>query len=103
MVEAYEADSLVIENTEVGVLRPSDAGVTPSYWEKKQEANYTVAFKPANFEQRMKILITVPQAITIPETVICHGVRGTDATEVACEVDQDEHTIRLTNAVDQRD
>jgi len=77
--------------------------VTPSYWEKKQEANYTVAFKPANFEQMMEVKITVPKSITIPETVICHGVRGTDNPEVTCEVNQDDHTITLTDAVNQRD
>ena len=102
MVEATEA-SLTIENKEIGKLKMQNAGVTPSYWEKKQEANYTIAFKPANFEQRMKILITVPKTITILEKIICHGVRGTDSTEVNCEVDQDENTIRLLDAVDQRD
>jgi len=62
------------------------AGVTPSYWEKKSSANYTIAFKPANFEQNMKILITVPERITIPEKPICRGVRGTDSTEISCVV-----------------
>lgn len=77
--------------------------MTPSYWEKKQEANYTVAFKPANFEQRMKIKITVPKTITVPEKVKCHGVLGIDDTLVNCEVDKDENTITLTNATENRD
>jgi hypothetical protein len=97
------AAGLVIENQARGRLSNLTTGVTPSYWETKQAADYTVEFAPVNFEQRMQILITVPDTITIPDEIICHGKSGLDDPLVQCDVDQEKNTIRIANGLDKRD
>ena len=87
-----KSTGLEILNVEPGVLSNQTTGVTPNYWEKNTAANYTIGFVPKNYEQAMKILITVPKEIQIPENFTCRGLSGTDKEFVNC-TKFDENTI----------
>ena len=101
----YLSTSLSFRNTEAGRIDPATAGVQPNYWEKGKLANYTFRFVPVNFEQNMKIVIGLDRRVTIPDNWnrTCRGIRGTDKSELACEVDWYNYTITLTDAVATKD
>jgi hypothetical protein len=63
-------------------------------------ANYTVLFKPVNYEQNMKVVVGLDRRVVIPDNWnnTCTGVKGTDKIKLACEVDWFNYTITLTDA-----
>ncbi len=75
-------------NTDPTVISNQTAGITPSYFERAKLANYTLTFKPVNFEANMRILITVPSTIYIPDNVTCIGIAGVDNKDLTCVIDR---------------
>ena len=45
----------------------------------------------------MRILITVPSTIYIPENVTCIGVAGVDNKDLTCVIDRSANTLSITN------
>lgn len=45
----------------------------------------------------MRILITVPSTIYIPENVTCIGVAGVDNKDLTCVIDRSANTLNITN------
>jgi hypothetical protein len=50
-----------------------------------------------NFEANMRILITVPSTIYIPDNVTCIGVAGVDTKDLNCIIDRSANTLNVTN------
>lgn len=45
----------------------------------------------------MRILITVPSTIYIPDNVTCIGVAGVDTRDLTCILDRTANTLNITN------
>jgi len=45
----------------------------------------------------MRILITVPNTIYIPDNVTCIGIAGVDTKDLTCIIDRTGNTLNITN------
>lgn len=75
---------LPIQPNKVAVLDLNSLGISPNYFDTNSSANYTMVFKPLNFEQNMTVHIAVPASIGIPDKPVCRGLQGTDSTNLNC-------------------
>ena len=87
---------LPIQPNKVAVLDVNTLGISPNYFETNSSANYTMVFKPLNFEQNMTVHIAVPASIGIPDKPVCRGLQGTDTTNLNCT--RTNHTITIHDA-----
>jgi hypothetical protein len=60
---------------------------------------------PVNFEQNMKIVISLDYRVTIPGDWKgnCVGLRGTDKKDLTCTAVREKNEIHLTDAVATKD
>ena len=62
--------------------------------------NYTLTLKPINYEQNMRIVITIPKEISLASnSIACIGLAGTDVQSLTCSLNITAKTITITNAV----
>lgn len=91
---------LKINNTVEGEFDPNKTAAMPSDFRQNVRANYTLTFSPLNYQQNMKIVVTLPNEINFTnETLICEGMAGTDSPMIDCKVDKKTKKITITDAV----
>jgi hypothetical protein len=99
-VEEEDTD-LKVTNTLPGTLAYTTAGAVPDSFTKGEQTSYTVTFAPLNYEQGMKLVITIPEELSLPDdltTASCVGVGGMDSTSPECVWDAEARTVTLSEA-----
>jgi hypothetical protein len=101
MVEQLTFSSLLqITNNKPGLFNVSQTSFIPSDFRPSFTNNYTLTLMPINYEQNMKIVITIPKEISLASnSIACIGLAGTDAQILTCSLNITAKIITITNAV----
>lgn len=91
---------LQITNNKPGLFNVSQTSFMPSDFRPSYANNYTLTLKPINYEQNMKIVVTIPKEISLASnSIACIGLAGTDAQILTCTLNISAKIITITNAV----
>lgn len=92
--------SLQITNNKPGVFNVSQTSFMPQDFRPSYANNYTLTLKPINYEQNMRIVVTLPKEISLASnSIACIGLAGTDVQSLTCSLNITAKTITITNAV----
>jgi len=76
-----------LQNTKPGALSSKNNGIVPDTFKQGAAAKYTLELRPINYEQNMKIYVTLPPQVTFAtKKVNCAGLSGTDTPTVKCVI-----------------
>ena len=82
-----------------GTLNPITSSILPNDFRQSYAANYTLTFSPLNFQQNMKVVVTLPPEILFGSNkVLCYGAAGTDAVTLNCTTNTVNKTITINDA-----
>jgi hypothetical protein len=91
---------LIVTNTLPGLIDKTWASVVPSSFKQSDISNFTLTFKPVNYQKAMVIIVKLPAQIDITaDPLKCYGKQGTDYPTVNCTLNAKTKTITIPDAV----